>query len=137
MSKHTPGPWTFDSFSFGAPDAPISHKKIVGPLNADGSKHLIAEVHMNHPAHEADGRLLAAAPDLLLSCMELREACAACFRVIAHRSETVDEMEAELKRVGLKPAFGVRGQEAITKATGEEKPTLMQFGLYANEGEGL
>jgi len=63
--KHTPGPWTFNSFSLGSPNSPIVHKKIVGPLNENGSKNLIAEVHMQHPAHEADGRLIAAAPELL------------------------------------------------------------------------
>jgi hypothetical protein len=64
--EHTPGPWTFEAFSFGTPTAPVSHKKIVGPVNDEhGSKNLIAEVHMNHPAHDADGRLLASAPDML------------------------------------------------------------------------
>ena len=64
-TKRTPGPWTFESFSFGPPGAAISHKKIVGPKLDGISQKLIAEVHMEHPTHEADGQLLAAAPELL------------------------------------------------------------------------
>lgn len=59
-AKHTPGPWLFKAIS---PD--IAHKSIVGPLNETGtSRNILAEVHMIHPNHDADGCLMAAAPEL-------------------------------------------------------------------------
>lgn len=70
-AAHTPGPWTFSAFSFGSPTAPVCHKKIVGPMEDGVSQKLIAEIHMQHDTHEADGALIAAAPEML----EALEAC--------------------------------------------------------------
>lgn len=63
-AKFTPGPWTFESYCFGSPDAEIAKKEIVGPVQPDTHRNLIAEIHMRHDAHEADGHLIAAAPDM-------------------------------------------------------------------------
>jgi len=72
--KFSPGPWTFESVSFGSPDAPISHKKIVAAsVNGEVGRNMIAEVHMNHPNHEADGQLLAASPELYEALYALRQ----------------------------------------------------------------
>jgi hypothetical protein len=53
---------------------------------------------------------------MIESLKEMREACAACFRVIAKRSETIDEAEAEFSRIGLKEGFGGRCQDVIAEA---------------------
>jgi hypothetical protein len=57
--------------------------------------------------------------ELLKSCMELREACAAWMRVVvAHPAagELITAYELETERIGLKEGFGVRAQEAIRMA---------------------
>ena len=58
-------------------------------------------------------------PETIQSLMEMREVCAACFRVIAKRPETGNELEAELKRIGMKAGFGVRCQDIIARAMEE------------------
>jgi hypothetical protein len=45
---------------------------------------------------------------------EMRDACAACFRVIASNN-LVKEFEEELVRKKIKPGFGVRCQDLIKK----------------------
>jgi len=124
--QHTPGPWRVCEDGLVVITSNSGPDYFPSPLCPSDD---IAELRAN-------ARLIAAAPELLLSCMELREACAACFRVISRRSETADEMEAEFKRIGLIEAFGVRAQDAITKATGKEKPTLAQFELYDRKAKG-
>ena len=48
-----------------------------------------------------------------LDCLkEMREACAACFRVIA-RHELAEELETELTTSNVKKGFGVRFQDMI------------------------
>jgi hypothetical protein len=68
-TKHTPGPWEFQTFLQRYVDGTVStvSKKIVSPVldQKTGAKHLLAEVHAQHENHEADGRLMAAAPELL------------------------------------------------------------------------
>jgi hypothetical protein len=46
---------------------------------------------------------------------EAREACAACFRVIAATSDPTitDRLDTELKMAGVKPGFGLRIQKFI------------------------
>lgn len=55
---------------------------------------------------------LFAAVELLT---ESREACAACFRVIAATTDPtiIDRLDAELKMAGVKEGFGVRIQNFI------------------------
>jgi hypothetical protein len=45
---------------------------------------------------------------------EMRDACAACFRVIASNNLT-EELEEELVRTEIEPGFGVRCQNLIKK----------------------
>lgn len=54
--------------------------------------------------------------EILDSLVEMRRACAACFRVIYKGNpmgDLVDELEAELRRIKLQPGFGTRCQELI------------------------
>jgi hypothetical protein len=60
-AKHTPGPW---GFRLEAPRTVIFHKAEIGERAlAVGAGH--------YPAHIANARLIAAAPDLLEACEEL------------------------------------------------------------------
>jgi D-serine deaminase-like pyridoxal phosphate-dependent protein len=62
----------------------------------------------------ANARLISAAPDLLASLMETRDAAAALMRAIAasgHATEVLDELEPGYD------GFGVRAQAAIARAT--------------------
>lgn len=70
---------------------------------------------------EEDARLISAAPALLYSLQEMRDACAACFRVVS-RHPLVDEMKAEFDRIGIQDGFGVRADQAIAKTEGSEQP---------------
>jgi hypothetical protein len=54
------------------------------------------------------------ASKLLRVAKELREACAACFRVICDHG-AIDAVEAELKRIGIKDGFGKRAQDTIAE----------------------
>lgn len=68
---------------------------------------------------EGKEQLIAASPELLEACKETREACAACFRVIAFLGgSAVDLLDVELSRCGVKEGFGQRAQNAIAKAEG-------------------
>ena len=50
-----------------------------------------------------------------LNCLkEIRDACAACFRIIG-KYELARELEDELLEAGIKKGFGVRFQELIKK----------------------
>jgi hypothetical protein len=52
-----------------------------------------------------------------IECMqEMRNACAACFRVIA-KHELAEELEKELLDADVKKGFGVRFQDLIEKIT--------------------
>jgi hypothetical protein len=53
---------------------------------------------------------------LLRGAKEMREAAAACFRVIASVPNLIQELEKELHRVGISDGFGERIQEVIKKA---------------------
>jgi len=55
-----------------------------------------------------------------IKCLkEMRNACAACFRVIA-RHELAEELEEELVLSNIKEGFGFRFQELIKKFEGKE-----------------
>lgn len=74
------------------------------------------------PEELANIQLIAAAPELLESLMEMREACAACFRVIATQEGLVDAAEREFTSARLREGFGVRAQDAIAKASEGKLP---------------
>ena len=56
------------------------------------------------------------AQELLMSCKELREACAAAMRVLEHMKDGADFFMFELQLAKVENGFGVRAQEAIAKA---------------------
>lgn len=56
---------------------------------------------------------------LLASLKEMRDAAAAMMRVIAVSTRSIDEMEREFLRVGIKDGFGSRAQNAIGQAEKE------------------
>ena len=56
-------------------------------------------------------------PDLLATCKELRDACAAAMRVIM-RCDAIAEFEIELRAEGIANGFGARAATAIAKAEG-------------------
>lgn len=66
--------------------------------------------------------LITAAPELLQSCKELRDACAAMMRVIAaaipDRADILDCFMDECRDAGVVNGFGVRAQRAVAKAEG-------------------
>ena len=62
-SRPTPGPWTVHNMAIYGPFAPTGREK---------SGVVVAFVkQINRPRHEADARLIAAAPDLLEACKAL------------------------------------------------------------------
>ena len=74
-------------------------------------------------AHKENAALIAAAPDLYESCKEMREVCAALFRVIANlelpaKATAIGLLENELKAIGIVNGFGERAQKAVAKADG-------------------
>lgn len=55
--------------------------------------------------------------NLIAAAKECREACAACFRVIAEMGEpAITAMEIEFLKAGVTKGFGVRIQDAIARA---------------------
>ena len=54
--------------------------------------------------------------DLLNSLKEMREACAACFRVILQFDGATDILDAEFRRIGIREGFGQRASQAIAQA---------------------
>jgi hypothetical protein len=107
--SHTPGPWTYYPEVLAVSDDHAND--IANPcfLRSDQESH-------------GNGYLIAAAPDLLKTCMEARKACAAAFRVIARYSngnDMIHSLEDEMNKAGISNGFGVRLQSAIAKATGE------------------
>jgi hypothetical protein len=61
-------------------------------------------------------RLCAINAELLSSCKELTDACAACFRVIARETGLPQKLDEEFQRIGLVEGFGTRAKAAILKA---------------------
>lgn len=67
--------------------------------------------------NDAHQRLIAAAPDLLAACKELREALAGAMRVL--HNELLDEVFVEeMAALGIRNGIGVRAEHAIRKAEG-------------------
>ncbi|MEW6490303.1 MAG: hypothetical protein AB1578_20635 [Thermodesulfobacteriota bacterium] len=63
MSKHTPEPWVFVPGDDNLPEEPGFEGYTAGSIMADG--YHLARVWNDAPNPEADGRLMAAAPELL------------------------------------------------------------------------
>lgn len=113
-SAHTPGPWTY---------LPSTGQVVAGD---GGRKAVVYETWLN----EADGFLIASAPDLLAALKECREAVAAAMRVIADiDAGKLIGMEPDTKyqrlidecaMAGVSNGFGVRADTAIAKAEGRD-----------------
>jgi hypothetical protein len=65
--------------------------------------------------------LLKERTQLIEALDEMREAAAACFRVIASVPKLSDRLEQELIRAGVKEGFGGRAQDVLAKARGESQ----------------
>jgi len=117
-SKHTPGPWGVPHFA--EPEAGCDCRYVLCDSHMGAICTITWNKEGDHPPLEqaqANARLIAAAPELLDACKELRAACAACFRVIG-AAGLVDQIEAELDTAGVTEGFGSRAGAAIAKAEG-------------------
>lgn len=108
---HTPGPWRTKAGRLIVADC--------GIMNND---RLIAQIGLS----EDDAPLIAEAPALLDSCIELVEANAALLRVIAKAIALTGvpfdaEAGTELAAAGVADGFGKRAIDLIHKATGTEQ----------------
>lgn len=131
----TPGPWKSlkeDDLGF---QVDVVADVVVG---ANVHKHIAAcpfdGRFMKDGESVANARLVAAAPDLLASCNELREALAGAMRVIhAHdngwRGATslgltslTDIFVEEMARIGIANGVGVRADAAIAKTKASQEP---------------
>lgn len=110
---NTPGPWRAGKAGDQiVADVPIEN----GPGGSDSvdyyGGYLVAEsvAPCNQP-------LIAAAPDLLASCKELREALAASMRVL-DAANLQDAFLEAMHAAGVVNGIGVRADAAIAKAKG-------------------
>ena len=120
MSAHTPGPWTIEESMPGD-----GHHFIHG---ADGTCVLCPDDGWNsnyrdYDSRLANARLIAAAPELLDCCKELRDALAGAMRVmVAHACAEGDALTedfvSEIARLGISDGIGVRADAAIANAEG-------------------
>lgn len=108
--SHTRGPWQVAlhsgrSFNGAAIKAPDGLSVAIIPRIADRP----------YDQKEADARMIAATPELLASCKELREAAAAMMRVLFDAG-LEDQLVLELLSAGVKDGFGKRAGDVIAKA---------------------
>lgn len=107
---HTPGPWTVVGLS----------RSICGKSFDGVAREIVSRVRGgSSEAADANARLIAAAPDLLAACKELREGLAAAMRVAAEGDFTDLFVEA-MARAGVTNGIGARAEDAIAKAEGHE-----------------
>lgn len=93
---------------------------LVGCIIDDSSDYVIAEVYELEGVN--NGPLMARAPELLeqrdellTSLKEMKEAAAACFRVILDGG-LMNDLALELRKAGVDNGFGLRANTAIAKA---------------------
>ena len=113
MSKHTPGPWEVaDHFDNEYGKVDFCEYQIRGPAGTNGLELQIATVISDRiPSHEANARLIAAAPELLI---ELRQA------VIQMEMAAECIQEGRYDEALLHASSLMRSKRAaIAKATGE------------------
>ena len=119
----TPGPWrvcgggTPHYTGIAGPDNQLIVYAMADDQNEDQRD---AGPMVSHDQQRANAHLIAAAPDLLACCKELREAVAACFRAMASSGDEMltTRLELHLATAGIKNGFGVRAKEIIAKAEG-------------------
>lgn len=128
----TPGPWRADetwSRSVGGPGERRHTFEIYTHAEILAHRHIATVV--DRAEMSANARLIAAAPELLESCKELRDALAAAMRVIVDLDRLkrvgvadllTDSREQrfveELHAIGIKDGIGVRAEQAIQRAEG-------------------
>ena len=95
MSEHTPGPWEVWSGNPWQVFAPRESNGLDGQYHIAGANH-------NNPNGKANGRLIAAAPDLLEALKEMRE------RLQVHMKHTEDLM------ADMKAAKAIEKAEGVT-----------------------
>lgn len=113
MSAHTEGPWLTTK------SCPVRRQPFA--IAQVRAANLIAgvfdDVSGGESVAEANAHLIAAAPELLASCKELREALAAAMRAIA-TCNGADAFISEIKSAGVPNGVGVRADAIIAKAEG-------------------
>jgi hypothetical protein len=69
MSKHTPGPW-FANLKYG--NYAVYSQQLIDDDDGDGWEPCICELDSDEPVnHEANARLIAAAPELLTALQDI------------------------------------------------------------------
>ncbi len=79
-NSHTPGPWAVEQVPVNRAKGEQLWLRILGALDNGTGGHLIANINPGWGAHEANARLIAAAPDLLAAA-KLFDYAVKCNRV--------------------------------------------------------
>jgi hypothetical protein len=111
MSKHTPGPW-FTTPQYG--NYAVYSRGLVGDDTGDGWEPCICELDSDEPVnHEANARLIAAAPELLEALRDLELGANTVDYCYLNMPGNFAEALLSLR------AYAKTAREAIAKATGE------------------
>ncbi len=99
MTKHTPGPWDY-RLRFNAEDK--GNPPLGGwySVTADAANFMVASTELSAEEDEANARLIAAAPDLLSSCVGLLSALEEMIPRFKsfHGNETVEYARAAIAK---------------------------------------
>lgn len=68
--KHTPGPWKIENVQVWKSRGDPAQVRIIGSTDNNVGGELVADINLGWGNHEANARLIAAAPDLLAACKE-------------------------------------------------------------------
>ena len=122
MARTTPTPWAWQKFGNEyCLTGQYGHRPIIlsagrkGLTSRDAVRDVLVPFDPKHPDAEFIVRAVNCHEELLASLKEMREACAACFRVIA-KHKLSEDAEDEFILSGLRKRFGVRTGAAIAKA---------------------
>lgn len=113
MSRHTPGPW--DRLA-NPPQLRFGDCRLTEQVWGSKRVCFIESQNVGASTALANACLIAAAPELLEACKELREALAAAMRFIDDAGLDVNAWAADLDRLGIRAGIGVRSQAVIAKA---------------------
>ena len=118
--NHTPGSWEYGIANNyeGFYIAPKGTLPTLAAVERCDHKSMTVSC-FNFPGEtEANARLIAATPDLLDSCKELRDGLAAAMRVMVHYEAATRYFEIELNKLGIPNGIGKRADTVIAKAEG-------------------